>query len=447
MITIAEPKEHIDKLWGKQRVREDAVYRLMRYVLRVDHDGKVLLHNVVTGRLVVLDQGEAEVMEKLPTAYSPVIEQLVTEHYLVPEDYDEHQQVVNLRTILRKLDDAQQSSVITHYTILPTTACNARCYYCFEQGVKPFSMTEQTANEVIAFISNHCGSDKKAFITWFGGEPTLSADRIDQISLGLRSAGIEYDSTMVSNGYLFDQDMVNRAKDLWNLMSIQISVDGTENNYNRIKAYVHADDNPYQRVIRNIGLLIEKEIHVSLRMNFDLNNYTDFKDLLEEVKGRYHSNPNLQVCAYPIIGRYVNPEGHEQHGDDAWLSSMLAELNNLARDAQMVRRGGELPFLEFRGCSAGISSFVVIGPKGTLSRCLERFGDDQITGDVRNGITNHDLFLSWQRIADYEKCAACVYYPKCVKVLNCGAGDQCYHLDRNFQYELTAKRQYDQWRR
>ena len=73
MITIAEPKELIDKLWGKQKIREDDTYRLMRYVLRVDHEDKVLLHNVVTGRLVVLEREEAEALETLPAAYNPTM--------------------------------------------------------------------------------------------------------------------------------------------------------------------------------------------------------------------------------------------------------------------------------------------------------------------------------------------------------------------------------------
>ena len=63
MITIAEPKERIDKLWGKQKIREGETYRMMRYVLRVDHEDKVLLHNAVTGRLAVLERGEAEALE------------------------------------------------------------------------------------------------------------------------------------------------------------------------------------------------------------------------------------------------------------------------------------------------------------------------------------------------------------------------------------------------
>ena len=72
MKTIVKPKEHISNLWGKQRINETEEYRLMHYVLRVDHDGKVLLHNVVTGQLVELEQDEAEVLEKLPIAYNPM---------------------------------------------------------------------------------------------------------------------------------------------------------------------------------------------------------------------------------------------------------------------------------------------------------------------------------------------------------------------------------------
>ena len=56
MRTIVEPKEFIAKLWGKQKINDTDTFRMMRYVIRDDYDGKVLLHNVVTGQLVVLDQ-------------------------------------------------------------------------------------------------------------------------------------------------------------------------------------------------------------------------------------------------------------------------------------------------------------------------------------------------------------------------------------------------------
>ena len=166
MITIVEPKKHIADLWGQQRVKQEATFRQMRYVLRVDHEGKVLLHNVVTGQLVVLSPEEAEEIQALPSPYTPAMEELIKAHYLVPEDYDEHQQVINLRRIHRLLDDANTTNDIIGYTILPTTACNARCYYCFEHDVKWMTMSEDTANDLVNFMSAHCG--KKSFLSLCG---------------------------------------------------------------------------------------------------------------------------------------------------------------------------------------------------------------------------------------------------------------------------------------
>ena len=138
MTTIVKPRDMIYRTWGKQKVKEKATYRLMRYVLRVDHEDKVLLHNVVTGRLVVLEQEEAELLETLPAPYAPAMEQLVTEHYLVPQNFDEYRSVNQLRKILRSRDT---SDIINRYVVLPTTYCNARCFYCYESDYPRVHMT------------------------------------------------------------------------------------------------------------------------------------------------------------------------------------------------------------------------------------------------------------------------------------------------------------------
>ena len=223
MITIVESQKHISDLWGIQAAIHDEIYRLMNYVYRVDHDGKVLLHNTVTGKLVVLTQKEAEKLDELPAIYSPVIEDMINNHFLVPNNYDEHREVYRLRTILRRIGEIQKPNEITYYTILPTTACNARCYYCFEHGSKIVTMTEQTANEVVEFIVRNCG-DKRIHIAWFGGEPTLATARIDQICEGLIKNEIKYSSSITTNGYLIDEEMAHRAKRLWRLKYVNMSI-------------------------------------------------------------------------------------------------------------------------------------------------------------------------------------------------------------------------------
>ena len=425
MQTIVEPKQHIDKLWGKQRIKEDASYRLMKYVLRVDYEGKVLLHNVVTGQLVVLDPDEAEALNKTPIANSLVIEQMVTKHYLVPEEYDEHQQVVNLRTIVRTLYEAESPHDITTYTILTTTACNARCYYCFEHGAKIVTMSEETANNVIQYIVKHCGKQKTVNIAWFGGEPTLTPDRIDQICTGLRNSGISYSSRITTNGYLLDESLISRAKSLWNLKSVSISMDGVGERYNSIKSYINPKEDPFRKVLKNIGCLLGQEINVNVRLNFDQNNYMDFEPLIHEILSCCGNDPLLNISAHQINSDLENGSNHRSHGSQAWFSEKLVELNDYARTIGVYRKRNRLPSLISIGCKACMNSAVTITPEGNLVRCPEQFGEDQITGTVKDGVTNEQLIHEWKQLADIKICHDCPMFPRCLKVLKCSVGEKC----------------------
>lgn len=446
MITVAVPVQYIAALWSRPEHREGETFRPMRYVLRVDHDGRVLLHNVVTGQLAVLEPAEAEILDRLPMRYHPAMDQLIDAHYLVAEQFDEHHRFVKMREALRKML-VHSSEWITNYTILPTTACNARCYYCYEHGVLIHTMTEKTADDTVKFINDHCGPDKKVSIRWFGGEPTVAADRIDRICEGLVQIGISFKSSMTTNGYLLDEEMVSRAKNLWNLRDVMISVDGTERNYNEIKAYVGAEDNPYQRVMRNIGLLLEKEIRVELRMNFDLGNWRDFEPLMKEAAERWPENPFLMVHVFPVKGEYPCRNGQILHGSDEWFDGKIAELNDKARDAGLFRRIRDLPALYFDNCSAGDPGSILITPEGKLARCAGMFDrEDQIIGNVTDGVTVPDPYAPWQQFAEPGHCANCVFLPKCVLIEKCSGKDRCFLKETHRQYEETIRSVYEDWK-
>lgn len=426
MRTIVEPVKSIDDLWGKQAIKENITYRMMRYVLRVDHEGKVLLHNAITGQLVVLDQVEAQIVDKSPTTYVPDMKALVTNHYLVPEDYDEHQQVDNLRSILRKLEESQRRRSIRKYTILPTTACNARCYYCFEQGFQVATMTEHRAEDVVKFISSHSDKDEIIRITWFGGEPTVAADRIDQISTGLRENNVRFYSDMTSNGYLFNEQMALKAKSLWNLTYIQICFDGLEAKHNDVKNYSNAKDNPFERTLRNIGLLLDQGIRVGMRMNFDLSNYQDFEGLINEAIRRYGKNPALSIYAFPVIGEHKNREGRVTHGSNDWFISTIPKLNSISRESGTYHERHILPHLEYHCCDAENKRAITIIPDGSLVRCCQCIDKDQIVGTIWDGIhEDSEVYKSWNQYADYPKCKDCAYYPYCCRVECCSAQDRC----------------------
>ena len=441
MITIVEPKVYIDRLWGKQRIQAADTCRLMRYVMRADHEGKVLLHNAVTGQLVLLDQDEAKMVDELPLKHCAAMDQLIDGHFLVPEAFDEHQWVVKMREVLRKIDDAQSKPGIIHYTILPTTACNARCYYCCQHGVKTVSMTEQTAADLVEFIRKH-SEGNKVWLRWFGGEPTLAVHRIDQICKGLRDHSIDFLSRITTNGYLLDEKLIEKMKSEWNLEQAMISMDGSEENYNKTKAFVDAQDNPYQRVLRNIGLLLDHGVSVSLRMNFDNTNYRDFSNLLEDVDRSCKDHPNrslLQVRPHYIVPEYPDADQSFFRDSEQWYNEKIVELNDLSRGKGFFHKAYPLPSLEYKLCSAARDDAVVVLPDGSLVSCPDSLGEDQIKGNVKQGIVDREKVLSWKQLGDYERCRSCFLFPKCLAASNCKGGGRCFYRSEYIkQYQAAA---------
>lgn len=422
MKTIVKPKEHISNLWGKQRINETEEYRLMHYVLRVDHDGKVLLHNVVTGQLVELEQDEAEVLEKLPIAYNPGIEQLVTEHYLVPKGFDEYKSVNQLRKIYRTRQTCATGEYINHYVILPTTFCNAHCFYCYESDYPRVQMTEETAGKLVEYMDEH-RMEKELSIQWFGGEPLVGIQRIDQISQGLKDRGITYSASMISNGYLFDEEIVERAADLWKLSRVQITLDGTEETYNRVKAYVNVKDNPFQRVLRNIELLSSRKIHVNIRLNIDFYNKDNIRELIEELGERYSGNQFVTV----YLNMLFNDEGYEpvshSHDDMIQLMGIIKDYTKRLIELKMAFEEQKPIHLLFSQCMADNPHSIMIQPDGSFCRCehetiLENYGN------LDEGIKDPQKLVKWRESVEHsEKCPECAIYPTCYSLKHCANSD------------------------
>jgi len=245
MRIVIKGKEPVFSLW-RNPSKQTGRYRLMRYHFRLECEEGVVLLNTVSGELVLLSEEEKEILDCLPLTYRPEMDELIDHRFLVPEDFDELFSAIQLRKVIRNLN--YRNDDVTSFTILPTTTCNARCFYCYESGFPHNSMNEETILRTVDYITARCGRTKRVALSWFGGEPTLGEKSIDRICEGLEEKGINFASSMISNGYLFTQQMVQKARGKWRLRSIQITLDGTEEVYNRVKAYVNPEESPFQRV-------------------------------------------------------------------------------------------------------------------------------------------------------------------------------------------------------
>ena len=257
MKVIKEPNKMIAGIWGAQ-VKKSVAYRLIRYIITQEVDEGLLVYHLVTGELILIEKTDNLDITLLPADVGTEWDELIHKRFLVPIEFDEMESVKQLRKIARKL--RSNNKAITGYTIMPTSYCNARCFYCFEANFKHAHMSEETAKCLVEYMANHCGENKKVRITWFGGEPTVGYQRINQICNGLQEKGISYNSIMYSNGYLFDDKMIELAVNLWKINKIQITIDGTEKIYNKTKSFINNNINAYQKVLKNIKKLLDEGV-------------------------------------------------------------------------------------------------------------------------------------------------------------------------------------------
>ena len=396
-----------EQVVGRQKRADGERYRLMTYVVQQPVTDGLLLYNTLTCSLVLLTPDEANDL----TAQG----ELIDRWFLVPQGHDDRKLCRQVRQMAALLTPAPK--VVTTYTILPTTGCNARCFYCYEQGTRPVTMTAETASQVVRYIVAHRG-DEKITLRWFGGEPLVNAKVIDQICTELNGQGVPFRSEMTTNGYLFDADMVQRAKNLWQLQKVQITLDGTAQTYNRVKAYVYQGVNAFERVLENIGQLIAVGIRVLIRLNVDKHNIGEMAELAELLHQHFGSNEHLSVYSHELFGERT-PE------DNATLFAQRMQL-----EQQIAKHGilriKELPKdIHLNQCMADNDGSVVIAPDGHLGKC-EHFIDREFFGHIDSEERNEAILRKFkERRAEIEACATCPFYPQCYRLVMCENDSGC----------------------
>lgn len=420
MRVIVKGKEQPCKLWNNPKI-QPGIYRLMRYHIMDQCEEGTLLLNTVTGELVLLSAEEKELLDRLPAPYESMMDELIVHRFLVPDSFEDSRSVDQLRNLMKKLWAHRE---ITSYSILPTTACNARCFYCFESDMPRYTMTPEMADKVVDYMITHCGESKKIGLKWFGGEPTLGEARIDQICDRLTEKGFSYTSSMISNAYLFTKEMARKAKEKWKLTFIQITLDGTEEIYNRTKAYVNAKGNPFQRVMDNIGFLLDEDVRVSVRMNLDKHNVDDLAALVDVLVNRFSGYKNFSAYAAPLFENCgFEPLTHKDNERDELVNAVV-RLNQYIESkgcygSSVFSQNGDCPSLKTNYCMANNPNSLQVNPLGEFSKC-EHVLFDHLVGNINDGHDFDSIIGSyWLETSYKDTCKPCSLYPSCGMIEYC----------------------------
>lgn len=305
------------------------------------------------------------------------------------------------------------------FTILTTTECNARCTYCYELDIEnKHSMSAETANKIADYIINNGSKMRPLTISWFGGEPLFNKEVINLITTKVRSSGFELSTSMISNGYLFDDKTIYLAKHVWGLNSIQITLDGTESVYNKTKRYIYKDDpNPFKTVINNIHNLIKNNIFVSIRLNGGVYNSDNLLELVKFLGEEFKDVKNkMQIYVWEIFTNRARTEEEAQK-----LFPKLTEIHNLIHELGFNSPQNLENGIKTIHCMVDAGNGVIIDPSGNLGLC-EHYPHTDFIGHIDEPhIKNFEIIKSWRNYTSTNEsiCKTCPIRPICLKMHKC----------------------------
>lgn len=409
-----------------------------QYIITTREGDQVVLYNTITTALLVIGANEYErIFLKNDFQDSYLVTKLAEYGFLLDDDFNE----VNLLNEIRFDDINKPLPVITIYT---TTNCNARCYYCFEKGIKTIDMSEETASQVVNFIKNTYDSNRIQ-IMWFGGEPLMNFSVIESITTQLYNDGYELLTHITTNGSLLTNDMLSFFKGYYSKISIQITIDEVYDAYSNIKRYVDIlPEDAFKRIIDNCRLVIAEDIYLSIRINYLERNFNRATQIFTEIEKIFHpfDHNMLNIYLAPITLESGCNTCVADSNNDSFCNVVKFHrdhnvLNIRAKDEDQQVLSSFCLLPKSGSCGAHRKNNIVVRADGVLFKCHRLANEDKYSvGDVQSGIdVSSENFTSLVTpIMTDERCASCNVLPLCQG--GCSVIKMLY--DRNMECDIKA---------
>ena len=298
--------------------------------------------------------------------------------------------------------------------IAPTTGCNFDCPYCFESKNTPKTITSEVIDSLVKFVKEHEHA-KEVTITWYGGEPLIAFDKIEEIYNRLSEEGMPKitSQSFITNGYCIDERVIDFLKKN-GCSKIQITLDGINEKHDVTRRLKNSTNPTFGRIIDNIRNLLSKlpEIRIDIRVNVNKKNYQNYVDVNSFFKKEFPDNKNISV--YPGIIR-EDSDDHLGLCESSFSPSELIDLYEL-----LEREGVKMPKFpkrKYRGCMMYQMSSYIIGPEGEIYKCWNDVSNpDKIIGYINDKkITNKTLLVNYalRSIPYNDECRHCHAFPIC----------------------------------
>ena len=302
-----------------------------------------------------------------------------------------------------------------YLVIYATENCNFCCEYCFQQH-QPKSLSRETAESIVKFVRRELFKYQGVKISWFGGEPLLEIDIIEEISSQIKMACRQtkkvFWAEVTTNGYLLTLENMKRLI-ACNVVDYTITLDGPKENHDK---YRHTLENQpsYDIIIANLksirDLIHRNSVSILIRTNVTRKSIIGLKDFYATLDSMFGSDKRFSLLLKPVYDwggkRIENIKSAllDDFGLDM-LYKTVSEFN------LRLKFWGNLNELEFGGrvCHACYANRWTIGIDGQVSKC-DTCSPTLSVGRLTDGmLTTEATACEWSnQIFEIEsKCRSC----------------------------------------
>ena len=288
--------------------------------------------------------------------------------------------------------------------ILPTEECNFRCVYCYED-FKIKKMGRATIDSIKKFLELRVPDLKVLKFQWFGGEPLLALDVIEEISshaaraIAKSGGNTAFIGTATTNGSLLNITNLKKLISL-NVSSFQISFDGDLEEHDKLRLSA-AGAGTFNTIWKNIidAKRSDLRFNIIMRIHANQNNQSSIKRLLERI-----STEIGQDSRFVIHIRELSKLGGK---NDALLpidndTNTVIRLRDYCRSLGLTTLNFDIYKKDFAHvCYAAKPNSYVIRANGDISKCtVALYSDFNRVGHINQDGTlelDRDKILDWSR--------------------------------------------------
>ena len=225
---------------------------------------------------------------------------------------------------------------------------------------------------------------------------------MDCFSDSLEKTGIEFSAFIITNGSKIDDTTIDKMVNKWKIQAIQITLDGSYEEYFSRKDYVDQNDAVYYKILDTIRKLAAKGINVQLRMNIDKNNRESILDAVTDINELFKNNS--KVNCYPAFLTGTNEPLTENEKID-FIKKMIEISQGKFNVNEYLYR---LP--KTKACYYYQKNAFSIDVNGNVFICEHMLGRErQSMGNIKTEIAAIEREQSGKR----KECQKCVFLPKC----------------------------------